>query len=67
MAAMARRKRTKKIRRIKTESETVRKAVDLAGLQREVMQGYDRVAGRIPRFEDLCAPHRLDRRKAPWS
>lgn len=46
-------KRAKKILGTKTESETVRKALDLVTFQREVMRGFDRAAGKLKDFEDL--------------
>jgi hypothetical protein len=46
-------KRAKKILGTRTESETVRKAVDLITFQREVMRGFDRAAGKLKDFEDL--------------
>ncbi len=52
MVAKVRRKRTKKSRSIKTESETVRKALGLAAFQREVMRGYDCAAGELREFKD---------------
>jgi hypothetical protein len=46
-------KRAKKILGTRTESETVRKALDLITFQREVMRGFDRAAGKLKDFEDL--------------
>jgi hypothetical protein len=46
-------KRAKKILGTRTESETVRKALDLVTFQREVMRGFDRAAGKLKDFEDL--------------
>lgn len=59
-------RKAQKILGAKAELEAVRRALDLIAFQREVMRGYDRGAGRLPRFEDLCAPRRSGRRKAPW-
>jgi hypothetical protein len=60
-------KRTRKMRSRKTGTPMVRKVLGLVAFRREVMRGLDRAAGRIPRFEDLWAPRRSDRGKAPWS
>lgn len=46
-------KRAKKILGTRTESETVRKALDLVTFQREVMRGFDRAAGKLKDFQDL--------------
>jgi len=53
MTTKVMRKRTKKIRSIKTESAAVRKAVDLIAFQKEVMQGYGRAAGRLGSFAPI--------------
>ena len=45
-------RRAQKILRVGTESEAIRRALDLVAFRREVMQGYDRVAGQSPRFRD---------------
>lgn len=45
-------RRAQRILRASTESEAIRRALDLVAFRREVMQGYDRVAGKSPRFRD---------------
>lgn len=46
-------KKAQKILGAKTGSETVRKALDLIAFQKEVMQGYDRAAGRLGSFAPI--------------
>ena len=36
-----------------SESETIREALNLVAFRQEVMQGFDRVAGKAPDFRDL--------------
>lgn len=45
-------KKAQKILGARTESEAVRKALDLIAFQRGVMQGYDRAAGKLKRFKE---------------
>lgn len=45
-------RRAQKILQVRTESEAIRRALDLVAFRREVMQGYDRVAGKSPGFRD---------------
>lgn len=55
-------KKAQKILGAKTESETVRKALDLITFQREVMRGFDRAAGKlkVERFSRIAAEKVLD-------
>ena len=34
-------------------SKTIREALNLVALRQEAMQGFDRVAGKIPGFQDM--------------
>jgi len=43
-------KKAQRILKAKTESETVRQAISLVAFRKAVMQGYDRAAGKFPRF-----------------
>lgn len=45
-------RRAQRILRVATESETIRRAIDMVAFRREVMLGYDRVAGTSRRFRD---------------
>ncbi len=45
-------RRAQKILRLETESETIRRAIDMVAFRRNAMQGYDRVAGKATRFRD---------------
>ena len=45
-------RRAQKILRLDSESETIRRAIDMVAFRRDVMQSYDKVAGKSPRFRD---------------
>lgn len=46
-------RRAKKILQAKTDSDAVRQAISLVTFKRDVMLGYDRVAGKFPHFLEL--------------
>lgn len=46
-------KRAQKILGKKSESETIREALNLVAFRNEVMRGFDRVAGKAPDFRDM--------------
>jgi len=50
MAAKHGRRRTQRILRTKTGSERGRKVVGLTAFRKEVMQGFDRAAGKLKGF-----------------
>ena len=37
----------------RNESETIREAIALVAFQKDVMDGFDRVAGKSPDFQDV--------------
>ena len=43
-------KRARKILGKRTESEAIREALDLVAFRKEVIRGFDRVAGKAPNF-----------------
>ncbi len=48
-------KRAQKILRTDSEAETIREAISLVTLRKEVAAGFDRVAGKAPDFRDVWA------------
>ncbi len=46
-------KRAQKILGKKSESETIREALNLVAFRSEVLCGFDRVAGKAPDFRDI--------------
>ena len=48
-------KRAQKILGKKSESETIREALNLVAFRNEVMRGFDRVAGKASDFRDIWA------------
>ena len=46
-------KRAQKILRKDSEAETIREAVNLVTLRKEVAAGFDRVARKVPDFRDV--------------
>ncbi len=46
-------KRAQKILGKKSESETIREALNLVAFRSEVLRGFDRVAGKAPDFRDI--------------
>lgn len=48
-------KRAQKILRKDSEAETIREALNLVSLRKEVVAGFDRVAGKAPDFRDTWA------------
>ena len=46
-------KRAQKILGKKSESETIREALNLVAFRSEVRRGFDRVAGKAPDFRDI--------------
>ena len=46
-------RRAQEILGTRSESETIREALNLVAFRQEVMQGFDRVAGKAPDFRDL--------------
>jgi hypothetical protein len=48
-------KRAQKILQKDSEAETIREALDLVSLRKEVVAGFDRVAGKAPDFRDVWA------------
>lgn len=48
-------KRAQKILRKDSEAETIREALNLVSLRKEVVTGFDRVAGKAPDFRDMWA------------
>ncbi len=46
-------KRAQKILGKKSESETIREALNLVAFRNEVTRGFDRVAGKAPDFRDI--------------
>ena len=48
-------KRAQKILRKDSEAETIREAINLVTLRKEVAAGFDRAAGKAPDFRDVWA------------
>jgi hypothetical protein len=48
-------KRAQKILNKDSEAETIREAINLVTLRKEVVTGFDRVAGKAPDFRDVWA------------
>ncbi len=46
-------KRAQRILRKRSESETIREAINLVAFRQEVIEGFDRVAGKAPDFRDV--------------
>ena len=46
-------KRAQKILGKKSESETIREALNLVAFRSEILRGFDRVAGKAPDFRDI--------------
>jgi hypothetical protein len=46
-------KRAQKILRVPNESAAIREAISLVMLRKDVVAGFDRVAGKAPDFRDL--------------
>ena len=46
-------KRAQRILRKRSESETIREAINLVAFRQEVTEGFDRVAGKAPDFRDV--------------
>lgn len=46
-------KRAQKILGKKSESETIREALNLVAFRSEVLRGFDRVAGKAPDLRDI--------------
>ena len=46
-------RRAQEILGTQSESEAIREALNLVAFRQEVMQGFDRVAGKAPDFRDI--------------
>ncbi len=46
-------KRAQRILRTRSESEAIRKAINLVAFRKTVIDGFDRVAGKAPDFPDV--------------
>ena len=46
-------KRAQRILRKRSESETIREAINLVAFRQEVAEGFDRVAGKASDFRDV--------------
>jgi hypothetical protein len=46
-------KRAQQLLGKRSESETIREALELVAFRHEVITGYDHVAGKAPDFEDM--------------
>jgi hypothetical protein len=41
----------------RSESETIREALELVAFRHDIITGYDRAAGKAPDFEDIWENH----------
>jgi hypothetical protein len=46
-------KRAQKILRTRSESEAIREALNLVAFRKAVIEGFERVAGKVPDFPDV--------------
>ena len=46
-------RRAQRILRKRSESEAIREAINLVTLRKEVLEGFDQVAGKAPDFPDV--------------